>query len=180
MTLILPALPTEGLETSQTRIRPWHIQDAPALVAAWSDPLIRQWLEVPDLADAETAERWITGRERAWRMGISVDLVIADRGSDAVVGEAGLSNFDAARKAALIGWWVGPDWRRRGIATEAVTAVVGWALQSGVLGWVVAEIQSANAASIAVAKRAGMRQINAAPHGDRIVFAAADMVPARP
>ena len=89
-----------------------------------------------------------------------MDLAVTDPASGAVIGEVGLSQFDAERRAAMIGWWIGSGWRGCGRAGEAVALVVDWALAEGGLTAVMAEIDADNHASAAVARRAGMRPVD--------------------
>ena len=154
-------LPVPHLAGPATVLRPWRVEDAPALSAAWHDPLIRNHLNVPDPCDEAAAARWIAQRERAWAEGRSADLAVTDRRSGTVIGEVGLSSFDPVRRAALVGWWIADGWRDQGRASEAVQLVVDWALSDGPLDAVMAEIGTDNPASIAVARRAGMRQVDA-------------------
>lgn len=131
------------------------------LAAAWSDPVIHDRLSVPEPSDEAAAARWISQRKRAWAEGRSVDLAVTDRQSGAVIGEVGLSGFDPARRAALVGWWIADGWRNQGRASEAVGLVLDWVLSEGPLDVVMAEIDSGNPASAAVARRAGMRRVDA-------------------
>ena len=147
------------LAGTKTRLRPWQAEDAPALAAAWNDAEIRNRLTVPERADEAVALRWIEQRARVWSAGRSVDLAVTDPSSGAVIGEVSLSSFDAAHRAALIGWWIGRGWRGEGRASDAVRLVVDWVLGEGGLNAVMAEIDADNHASIAVARRAGMRQV---------------------
>ena len=97
-----------------------------------------------------------------------MDLAVVDPASGAVIGEVGLSQFDAVRRAAMIGWWIGAGWRGCGRASEAVALVVDWALAEGGLNAVMAEIDADNPASVAVARRAGMRPVDRwVPASDR-------------
>lgn len=132
-----------------------------ALVAAWHDPVIGDRLSVPQPADEASAASWISQRERAWADGLSVDLAVTDPPSGTVIGEVGLSAFDPVRRAALVGWWIAKDWRGQGRAGEAVRLVVDWALSEGPLEAVMAEIAADNPASVAVARRAGLRRVHA-------------------
>lgn len=152
-------LPVPNLAGPTTVLRLWRVEDAPVLAAAWSDPLIRDRLNVPDPCDETAAARWISQREQAWAEGRSADLAVTDRQSGVVIGEVGLSSLDPARRAALVGWWIADGWRGQGRATEAVRLVVDWALSEGLLAAVMAEIGADNSASMAVARRAGMRQV---------------------
>ncbi len=171
-------LPVPDLAGPTTRLRPWRVTDAPALVAAWRDPVIGDRLIVPEPADEASAASWISQRERAWADGRSVDLAVTDPPSGTVIGEVGLSALDPVRRAALVGWWIAEDWRGQGRAGEAVRLVVDWALSEGPLEAVMAEIAADNPASVAVARRAGLRRVQAPrkpsrePDGPRpLVFA---------
>ncbi len=153
------ALPVPRLAGPRTFLRVWQPQDAATLAAVWGDPVISARLDVPRPADEATALRWIRQRERAWATGCSMDLAAVDKASDTLIGEVGLSQLDHTRKAALIGWWIRADWRGHRRAGEIVGLVVEWALGEGGLEAVMAEIDADNTASIAVARRAGLRQV---------------------
>ena len=157
-------LPVPDLAGPTTRLRPWRVADAPALAAAWHDPEVRQRMSVPEPADEAFAARWIAQREQAWADGRSIDLAVTDRRSGTVVGEVGLSRLDPVRRAAMIGWWIAEAWRGQGRATEAVRLVADWALSDGLLEAVMAEIGADNRASLAVARRAGLRRVEAPRH----------------
>lgn len=152
-------LPVPRLAGPTTVLRLWRVEDAPVLAAAWRDPLIRDRLDVPDPRDEAAAARWIAQRERAWAEGRSADLAVTDRQSGAVIGEVGLSSLDPARRAALVGWWIADGWRGQGRATEAVRLMTDWALSEGPLDALMAETGADNLASMAVARKAGMRQV---------------------
>ncbi len=154
-------LPVKILSGPRTLLRPWRVEDAPVLAAAWRDPEITGRLRVPEPSDEAAARRWISQREQAWAEGRSVDLAVTYRPSGAVIGEVGLSGLDPVRRAALVGWWIAEDWRGQGRASEAVRLVVDWALSDGPLEAVMAEITSDNPASVAVARRAGLRRVDA-------------------
>jgi RimJ/RimL family protein N-acetyltransferase len=134
-------------------LRPWRIVDAPALVAAWSDPEVARWTGVPDDRDLVAAERWIAGD--AWRRqhGLSLDLVLDV--DDEVVGEVGLTAFDAAAGEAEVGWWLAAAHRGRGYASRAVRLLAEWATDELSVGHLVARCHRGNPASAAVARRAG-------------------------
>lgn len=141
-------------------LRPWCEGDAGDLVAAWADSEVRRWTAVPQPADLKAAVRWIAGWDDRRRYHLALDLVAADPDDDRVLGEVGLSSFDDDRLAARIGWWTAPGERGRGLATAMVAALTNWA-HNGPLGLraVVAEVDEANSASLAVARKAGYRPV---------------------
>jgi RimJ/RimL family protein N-acetyltransferase len=145
-------LPDPPLRSGDLVLRPWALDDAPALVEAWADPEIQRWTGVPAQRDLMAAERWIAGDGERRRRWLSLDLVVERDGE--VVGEVGLSAIDRARGAAEIGWWTMSPHRGRGIATAAATLLIEWARPA--LGVAVCAIcDPANPASIAVAEKAG-------------------------
>jgi RimJ/RimL family protein N-acetyltransferase len=144
--------PDPPLWSGDVSLRPWRIDDGPALVAAWADPDIQRWTGVPVRRDLAAAERWIAGDDERRRRDLSLDLVV-DRAGE-VVGEVGLSAFDRAAGTVDIGWWTAAAHRRQGVATGAATLLVRWAREE--LGLTAtARCDAANPGSVAVAERAG-------------------------
>jgi RimJ/RimL family protein N-acetyltransferase len=147
-------LPEPPLRSGDLVLRPWHLDDAPALVTAWADPDIQRWTAVPANRDLAAAERWIAGEAERRIRWLSFDLVV-DRGGD-VAGEVGLSSIDRPGRTADIGWWTSAEHRREGVATAAVSLLARWA-ESTLLMSLVARCDPANPASVAVAHGAGIR-----------------------
>ena len=134
-------------------LRPWRPADAPALAAAWADPDIVKWTGVPDDRSAAAAARWIGGWDERRRRGLALDLAIVLIGDESrVVGEVGASFVN---RPPAVGWWVLPEARGRGVATRAVRLFVTELLGRGGVAELVAEVDAANPASLAVARRAG-------------------------
>ena len=135
-------LPSPPLTGESVVLRPWRSDDAPALVAAWADPEIRRWAEVPAETGLDAASIWITGQALRRERRMALDLAVVDA------------------DGSVIGWWTAADARGRGVATEAVALLTGWAL-GGQLGLsvVVARVDAANVASLAVARRAGYSEV---------------------
>ena len=143
--------PDPPLRAGDLLLRPWHPDDAPALVAAWADPEIQRWTGVPAARDLAAAARWITGDAERRRRGLSLDLVIA-RGGE-VAGEVGLSRFDLAGRTVELGWWTAPEHRGVGLASTAAALLARWT--EATLGLTpVARCHPANPASLAVARHA--------------------------
>jgi RimJ/RimL family protein N-acetyltransferase len=130
--------------------------DRDALVAAWTDPEIRRWTAVPDDADQACASRWIAGGDQRRDDGLALDLVATATDDGRILGEVGLWAFDRRRRAARIGWWTAAPERGRGVAATMVRMLTDWA-HDGPLGLhaVVAEVDRANLASVAVVRAVG-------------------------
>jgi len=78
---------------------------------------------------------------------------------------------------ANIAWVIGVDWQKRGFASEAARALVGW-LRQHCADHVVAHIHPDHQTSAAVASRAGLRPTDEQADGER-VWRAPDSVPRR-
>ena len=149
-------LPDPPLRSGDVVLRPWQLDDAPALVDAWADPEIQRWTGVPERRDLAAAERWIAGDEARRRRWLSLDLVVERDGE--VAGEVGLSSIDRGAGTAEIGWWTAAAHRRQGLASTAVALVGRWAERELDLA-LTAVCDPANPASIAVARQAGINRV---------------------
>jgi ribosomal-protein-alanine N-acetyltransferase len=135
-------------------LRPWAAADAPSLAAAWADPDIARWTAVPSDRSVEAAAAWIAGWQERRRRGLALDLVVASAADPGpVLGEVGASFLTRPPEA---GWWIVPAARGQGIATRAVRLFTERLLASGAATELVAEIDPANAASLAVARAANL------------------------
>jgi ribosomal-protein-alanine N-acetyltransferase len=135
-------------------LRPWAPADAGSLAAAWADPDIVRWTAVPPDRSPAAAAAWIAGWEERRRRGLALDLVVVPAADDAVVlGEVGASFLT---RPPTIGWWLLPAARRQGIARRAVRLFAARLRAAGAATELVAEVDPANAASLAVARAADL------------------------
>ncbi len=150
--------PDPPLGNHRVRLRPWDAADADALVAAWADPAIQVGCAVPENRSAADATRWISNHQRRTDSGLAIDLVVtsADPGEGAgeVYGEVGFGPVDLERRAAMLGFWVAPDVRGDGVASEAVGLMLDWIFVRGA-AVVLAQTTLENPGSIGVLRRAG-------------------------
>lgn len=134
--------PTDGTVS----LRPWRVEEAPVLAAAWADPVIRRWCQVPEQCGEEAAAAWITGQDRRREDGVSLDLAVTLEGDD-VVGEVGLGPIQWSRSRASLGFWLCEQHRRTGLAARACRLLAGWALDTLPLTHLVATSSTGNPAS---------------------------------
>ena len=148
------SLPPGGLTAGGLVLRPWHATDAAALVAAVDDPEIHRWLDaIPDPYTPADAEEFMFSTRRGLTEGRGVDLAVTGDGE--LVGSIGLRFTADNPGLGDVGYWVAAEARGRGVATTATRALSDWAL--GDLGLRRVELYAdvGNAASLAVAERAG-------------------------
>jgi RimJ/RimL family protein N-acetyltransferase len=142
------------LETDRLIVRPWRVEEAPRLFEILSDPDTVRWFGTPTpLTDVTQVVERIAGYARyeeprgVWTM--------ARKDADRPLGGVmliGLPDTDLTQ----IGWYLHPDSTGHGYATEACAAVLAFGLAAG-MSEIRAVIDVANAPSIAVAERLGMR-----------------------
>jgi [ribosomal protein S5]-alanine N-acetyltransferase len=141
------------LEADGIILRPWRPEDAPAVVAAYSDPHIQRWHA--RRMDENEALDWIAAWADRWRKETDCGWAVAS--DDGVVGQISLRTVDLDEGLAGISYWVMPHARGRRIAPRALEAVTQWAF--GVLGLhrIGIDHSTRNLASCRVAERAGYR-----------------------
>jgi RimJ/RimL family protein N-acetyltransferase len=147
--------PTE-ITAGRLHLRPYSAADIEPVRAACQDPAIQRWIPVPVPYEREHAAHFVEQHsEEGWLAGTGHSFAILDSVTAELLGSIGLPRQDPAAQVGEVGYWIAPAARGRGIATQATTAVAGWAFGSlGIarLEWM-AEV--GNAASRRVAERAG-------------------------
>ena len=139
-------------------LRAWSSTDASFLAEASRDPAIERY-NGPAPASVADAIAVIESIEQRWaRFDAEGDptgaaFAIVDAASGEPVGMCGVDHWSSAG-VAQFGYWLGAGARGRGLATRAVTLMTGWLFELGAAR-VFLTIESENAASAAVARRAG-------------------------
>lgn len=109
-------------------LRPWTIDDVPALIAAaQSAPDLATQFGGADLATRAAAEAFI---EQSLRFDENVKnwAIVED---DVAVGNVGASSIEFRHETAWVYYWLSAEARGKGYATGALVALSGWAFESG-------------------------------------------------
>jgi RimJ/RimL family protein N-acetyltransferase len=139
-------------------LRPWSFSDASFMAEASRDQAIERY-NGPAAASVADAASVIERIEQSWRSfevegdPTGTAFVIVEAASGEPVGMCGIDNWSST-DVAQFGYWLAAGARGRGLATCAVTLMTGWLFELGAAR-VFLTIQSENAASAAVACRAG-------------------------
>ncbi|WP_022905956.1 GNAT family N-acetyltransferase [Curtobacterium sp. B18] len=108
-------------------LRPWSIDDAPALLAArQSTPDLDTQLPA-DLTDEDAARRHIG----SWPSSGAHARIWAIVEDGLTVGNVGLSAIESRHGTAWASYWLAGDARGRGLATRGLAAVARWAFGAG-------------------------------------------------
>ena len=146
--------PTISLSPA-VRLRAWTALDAPALLLAQRDPLVRRYATTI-VSQRSHAQALLTAWAALWPIGDGAAWALADAG-DTVLGAVIFSVRDRVSGRAEAGYWLVPEARGRALATQALTAGTDVVLSA--FGWHRIEASHAvgNERSCAVARRAGYR-----------------------
>jgi ribosomal-protein-serine acetyltransferase len=117
---------------------------------------LAKWL---DWANTEGTEEWL-GFIRRTREKVAANdgFCAAIIDDDAMVGWVGFDRIDWDSRSTSIGYWLARDRQGRGIMTEAVAALTGYAFDAWKLNRVEIRVAVGNQRSAAIAQRLGFRE----------------------
>lgn len=123
-----------------------------------TDPYIPTIGSLPAHASEDDAFAWVQRQQGRWAQGAGFSLTIADARTGMALGHCGLWLRELAAGRASAGYAVAPSARGRGVAAEALTALIafGWTLPG--LYRIELYIEEWNTGSIRTAERAGYQQ----------------------
>ena len=134
--------------------------DVDAITEYCQDPVFERFLTLPSPYARRDAEFFVHDYvPRGWESGSEVTWALRDPDGTFL----GVIGVRASR--AMVGFWLGAPHRGRGYMPLAVSAVADWVFESGFAGlsairW---EAVVGNAASLAVARKAGFRYTGVEP-----------------
>jgi len=161
------------LVTQRLALRRSLPEDAETIAAYRSNPEVHmhQGWERTDVegirSEIQEMLRRAPGEPDGW-----VQFSVAERGSGRLVGDVGLSPAEGEPGVIKVGYTIAPEFQRRGYATEAVKALVWYAMETLGAEVVRAYADAANVPSIRVAEKVGMKLVERIeePYGDEIWF----------
>ena len=128
------------------RLRPCHLVDAPAITALASDRRVSQYTQnIPYPYDQSIAEAWIKRCEPLIEEKKLLVRAIVLSDTQELIGIVSLMNIE--EKHAELGYWVGVDYWRRGIVTEAVRQMLTLGIEEFELEKIYARHHELNPAS---------------------------------
>jgi RimJ/RimL family protein N-acetyltransferase len=153
----MTAIESRTIQTDRLVLLPLRVEHAEELAAACSDPELHTFIG-GEPADPQALraryERLVAGSPDPavswcnWAIQLRDEAFLVGTVQATITGPAG-------GRTAEVAWVVGTGWQRRGIATEATRALVGWLAHTSVRTFV-AHIHPDNRASAAVATAAGL------------------------
>jgi RimJ/RimL family protein N-acetyltransferase len=149
--------PVEGLDDGSVRLRLRSDADLEAVIEACQDPEIPRWTRVPDPYGERQAREWAVESARQHEAGEGLHLLVVDAADDRLLGSIGVHRIDREERRCDVGYWLAREARGRGAMTRAVRLLSAWAFDALPVDRIEITTDPRNAASRAVAERAGFR-----------------------
>lgn len=154
------------LKTERLLLRPFRAQDVDDALAYRDDPEFAHFLpHIPQPFTRRDAEAFVaTNMTEPWDRSPTFAVMLDER----VIGTVNFE-IDATTRSAMIGYAIGRAWWGRGIATEAASAAMAWAIATFGLVRVWASTDTRHTRSQRVMEKLGMARetIRTADHSDR-------------
>lgn len=149
------------LETPRLVLRGRTQQDFDDYAAMWADPEVARYTSGAPLA-REDAWRNFGRLAGVWQLSGYGPWIVRDKASGAFVGDVGPADYRRDSEPLFgdkveFGWALAPASQGRGLATEALLATLEWSRARLGASIFCAMIDGGNAASRAVARKAGFR-----------------------
>lgn len=137
-----------------------RIDDRPAVVEGFTDLASRRWLSHIAVYDLATAGAYIAQRALDWQHETRFSWAVADQLTGALLGEVLLKELDLDAGVGEAGCWTHPSARGRGLATEALGAVIRFGFGALGLRTIHYRHETANTASAKVAAKLGFTLVD--------------------
>lgn len=154
----MPLLEQPLLATARLRLREVASTDAPALYAVHSDPQVMRYWSYPAWTDIAQAEAKVAEIARQRAQDPVLVWAVAEPADDRLIGTIALFALNQAQGRAEIGYSLASAWHGRGLASEAVAAVLGHAFDGLGLRRVEADVDPRNQPSRRLVERLGFRE----------------------
>jgi ribosomal-protein-alanine N-acetyltransferase len=138
------------LDLGDCVLRPWHVNDADAVVEAYSEPAIQFW-HVRSMT-ADEARAWIEAWPSRWKEETGSGWAIATR--SAVLGQISFRRLNLLDGIGEVSYWVAAAARGRRLAPRALCTLSAWAFDELSLHRIELFHSTMNPASCRVAGRA--------------------------
>ncbi len=145
------------LETDRLTLRAMRVADAPDMYDyAHREDITRYLTWEPHMSLTETRD-YLTYVGQRYRTGDFYDWAVISRADDRMIGTCGFTSFNCPSDVGEIGYVLHPDYHGKGLATEAVRAVMAFGFRELSLHRIEAHFMEGNDASRRLMERVGMQ-----------------------
>ena len=148
--------PEPPLSDGIVSLRPWTLDDVPAIAVACEDPEIARWIhQLPSPYRESDAREYVHSTVVAWNDKLGAFFAIVECSSGDVIGSIALHVLDRELANLEVGYWMAAPARGRGLTTRALMLLSAWALRGVGAQRVQLRADVLNTASLRVAEKAG-------------------------
>jgi RimJ/RimL family protein N-acetyltransferase len=150
---------TITIETERLMLRPFEATDWQDAFAYASDPEITQYTDW-NTPTQEQAQAFVQAQRQAAlnRESDYLPLALKHKLDQKVIGDVGIKILSRHDQQGEVGWTLHKHYQNRGLATEAVTALLTYGFETFHLHRIIATCDERNVASIRLMERVGMRR----------------------
>lgn len=146
------------IETERLRLRELVDADTTAVFDLFRHDEVTRYYDVETMADVAAAKALITSMRQRYRSRAGIRWALEDRASQTFVGTIGFNNINQSAHKGLVGYELVPAAWGRGLATEAVRAVVRFGHEQIELNRIEAVVMLENRASVRVLQKSGFSE----------------------
>lgn len=165
-TLVFDRFPV--LKTPRLTLRKLSLTDAEAIFRMRANHRVNQFIARPTMQDAESAAQLVQRTNDAYANLQALGWAGVLRDGKTIIGSCGFNRFEAENLRAEIGGEMAPEFWGKGIAQEAVAAILHFGLETIGLHAIEAKIDPGNRGAIALLNHFGF--VQEAVFRDRIYF----------
>jgi RimJ/RimL family protein N-acetyltransferase len=147
----------DPLAAARFHLRRYQSYDAPAvlrLVDRNRERLVRNFPELAQrMKTGEEASAYVGATDKQWRDGVAFVYGIWTLSAGTLIGQIRVKNIVWNVPSAELSYFVDKDWLRRGVATEAIGAVLRESFEASGFKRIYARVIGANEESLALARR---------------------------
>lgn len=172
----LPAWPVDPPAHGRVVLRAVTADDVGLVRALASDPYVPTIGTIPADADDDAALDWVRRQQSRHAEGAGFSFTVTEATTGQAVGHCGLWLRRLAEGRATAGYAIVPAERGRGLATDALSALTGFAWTLDGLERIELYVEPWNVASVRTAERVGYARVAVLPGHQRIAGQARDML----
>jgi RimJ/RimL family protein N-acetyltransferase len=151
--------PAPPLSDGFVSLRPWTLEDVPAIAAACQDDEIAHWIhQIPSPYRESDAREYVLSTQAAWTGGAGAFFAVEECASGELAGSIALHVLDRELANLEVGYWTAAPARGRGLTTRALTLISRWALGETGAERLQLRADVLNVASVRVAEKAGFKR----------------------
>ena len=145
------------LETPRLRLRHPHSTDAERVFAVFSDPVAMRYWSCEPFADLAAARAYLESIDEGFESRTLFQWAVTLPADDRLIGTVTLTSWDRPSRRAELGYMLDREHWGKGLASEAVRAVLGFGFGQMDLHRVEAELDPRNEPSARLLRRFGFQ-----------------------